>query len=149
VGWTWDDVRYRNSTIFGTPEPAGQSDAPEEKVEDRPERLIALECSKVLSEDGWRLIPCEPISARSRGRGFGEVGMPDLLCLRYGRQGTAECLWIEWKGPSGRLQKHQQEWHTKERARGALTAIAGVDFKASVTGFRSWYATSGLQRAGL
>ena len=37
-------------------------------------------------------------------------------------------------------------WHTKERARGALTLIAGEDFPASVAGFIGWYQQSGLQR---
>ena len=47
-----------------------------------------------------------------------------------------------------RVQKKQLAWHTKERARGTMAAIAGVDFAASVRGFKSWYRGSGLARAG-
>jgi hypothetical protein len=81
---------------------------------------LLYKCEQLLREDGWRTIRCEPLSIRSRGRGFGETGMADLLCLRYSGQtpGGCECLWVEWKARGGRVQKHQIEWHTKERARG-------------------------------
>ena len=73
--------------------------------------------------------------------------MADTLCLRYGRQKAAcEVMWIEWKAPGGKVKKHQVEWHMKERARGAMTAIAGVDFPASIKGFSRWYRESGLAK---
>jgi hypothetical protein len=147
-GWTQEDVDLRNLRIFGRLEPANPVE--DESAKDIPEQQIALECEQLLREDDWRVIPCEPISDRTRGRGFGEAGMPDLLALRYSRQipGACECLWIEWKAPGGRVQKHQLEWHTKERARGARTLIAGVDFAPTVRGFMNWYGESGLARAG-
>jgi hypothetical protein len=144
-GWTEFDVLRRNLEVLGTPEPVAR---PDEDAKDIPEQQIALECEQLLREDGWRTIRCEPISDRSRGRGFGEAGMPDLLALRYSRQipGACECLWIEWKARGGRVKKHQLEWHTRERARGAMTAIAGVDFPATIQGFQIWYRSSGLAR---
>ena len=145
-GWTEDDIALRNLRIFGQAEPAKLVE--DEKAEDVPEQLIALECEQLLREDGWRTIQCEPLSSRSRGRGFGEIGMPDLLALRYGKKtpGACECLWIEFKARNGRVKKHQFEWHGKERARGGMTAIATVDFVPTVKGFRSWYRASGLAR---
>jgi hypothetical protein len=147
-GWTWDDVYRRNLEVFGEQQPAGPLIAPDEAAENVPERQIALECEKLLQEDGWRTLRCEPMSDRSRGRGFGEPGMPDLLSLRYSSQSAAgcECLWLEWKRPGGRVRKHQVAWHTRERARGAMTAIGGVDFPPSVEGFWIWYRASGLSR---
>jgi hypothetical protein len=146
-GWTQDDVDRRNREVFGVPQPAEPVLLPDEVP--KAEALIEAECCQLLAEDGWRVLKTDPVSDRGRGKGFGEPGMADTLCLRYGRQGAAcEVLWIEWKAPGGRLQKHQLEWHVKERARGAMTAIAGVDFAASVRGFRSWYRASGLARVG-
>jgi hypothetical protein len=144
--WTEADVIRRNAEIFGDCGP-GASVPQEKPAKDVPERMIALECEKLLAEDGWRTLRCEPVSDRNRARGFGEAGMPDLLCLRYGKRPAAcEVLWLEWKAPGGRVRKHQLAWHTRERARGAITAIAGVDFPASIKGFRSWYRASRLAR---
>ena len=36
-----------------------------------------------LQLDGWRPIRTDPVSDRARGKGFGELGMPDYLFLRY------------------------------------------------------------------
>jgi hypothetical protein len=58
----------------------------------------------------------------------------------------SEVMWIEFKSAKGKPSKHQTEWHTKERARGALTLIAGIDFPASVLGFVTYYRKSGLNR---
>jgi hypothetical protein len=145
-GWSQDDIDLRNLRVFGVPEPPVLAG---EKPKDVPEALIEAECCHLLAEDGWRTIKCEPMSSRSRGKGFGELGMADTLCLRYGRQGAAaEVLWVEWKRPGGRVRKHQTSWHTNERARGAMTLIASVDFPATVRGFWDWYRSSGLARAG-
>jgi hypothetical protein len=132
--------------VFGVSQPA--EPLPDEAAKDVPESLIEAECCHLLVEDGWRTLKTDPVSDRGRGKGFGEPGMADTLCLRYSRQKPAACevLWIEWKAPGGRVKKHQLDWHTKERARGAMTAIAGVDFAASVKGFRGWYRASGLAR---
>jgi hypothetical protein len=76
--------------------------------------------------------------------------VPELLV-------KVDMMWIEWKRldrfskkencwlPTKASQK-QHDWHARERARGALTLIAGEDFPASIEGFCTWYAQSGLQR---
>jgi hypothetical protein len=87
-----------------------------------------------------------------RGLGVQERGMPDNLYIRYCKQSQpfqkswAEVAWIEWKKKGGKAEQLQKDWHAKERSRGALTLIAGEDFPASIAGFCSWYAKSGLQR---
>ena len=116
------------------------------------EAMIQKECVKFMEEDGWRHLRTDPVSDKARGKGFGELGMADSLMLRYEsepgtrRRGSAMVVWIEWKSRDGKPKKHQIDWHTKERSRGALTWIASVDFPASVEGFRSWYVASRLQR---
>jgi hypothetical protein len=149
AGWTQEDVDRRNREVFGAPWPAEPALPPDEASKNVPESLIEGECCKLLTEDGWRILKTDPVSDRGRGKGFGEPGMADTLCLRYGRQGApCEVLWIEWKAPGGRVRKHQHAWHLAERARGALTVVAGLDFPASVKGFWSWYRASGLARVG-
>jgi hypothetical protein len=147
----------------GTPKAVACLPAP-----DVAEALIEAECTKILEEDGWRALRTDPVSDRGRGKGFGELGMADHFYCRYvgstpevmardlrsirdGAQlGVIDCLaeiiWIEFKRPGEKAKKHQTAWHTRERARGALTLIAGEDFPASVEGFRKWYASSGLAR---
>lgn len=124
------------------------------------ESLIEAECTKILEEDDWRALRTDPVSDRIRGKGFGELGMADHLYMRYDPMDTggtplapspadrsyAQILWIEFKRPGEKAQKHQAAWHIRERARGALTLIAGEDFEATVDGFRKWYAASGLRR---
>ncbi len=128
----------------------------------RPEWMIEAECTKILEEDGWRSLRTDPVSDRGRGKGFGELGMADHWYCRYGAwqrlfpdsvnldkpyaTTAAQLMWIEFKSAQGKPAKHQIDWHTKERARGALTLIAGVDFPASVAGFVEWYQNSGLKR---
>jgi len=51
---------------------------------------------------------------------------------------------VEFKSAKGKPKKHQIVWHERERARGAWTVIAGLDFPASIKEFRSWYRASGL-----
>jgi hypothetical protein len=146
-GWTQNDVDRRNLEVFGNFRPDGPAAPPERPAKDVPESLIAMECEQLLREDGWRTLRCEPVSDRSRGRGFGEVGMPDLLAIRYGRKlPTAEVLWLEHKRPGQKPKKHQHAWHSKERARGALVWVANETFPATVAGFREHYAQSGLMR---
>ncbi len=97
--------------------------------------------------EGWRKLKTDPVSRREWGKGFGEKGMADALYLRYGK--PPEVLWIEWKSLHGEVKPHQRDWHTAERARGALTLMAGVDFPASIDGFLNWYRQSGLMRRTL
>lgn len=117
---------------------------------------LARTCTDLLQIDGWRALKMEPISRREWGKGFGEVGMADSLYLRYRQAGPylpglalTEAMWIEWKIPKGRVAPKQHAWREQERARGALTLIAGVDFHASIEGFCRWYQNSGLQRKKL
>lgn len=127
------------------------------------EAQIQETCSSFLELDGWRALQTDPVSDRSRGKGFGEVGMADHLYVRYEcrtqinvkarlfyAQAKAEVLWIEWKRIKGKKATkpttHQLDWHQAERARGALTLIAGIDFPASIEGFMDWYVESGLRR---
>lgn len=130
---------------------------------------IERTCSEWLALDGWRTLKTDPTSDASRGKGFGELGMADRLYIRYnpgarvsyglelsdGAKFTssagmgvalAELMWIEWKAKDGTVKKHQWAWHQGERARGALTLIAGVNFPKTIEGFQRWYRASGLMR---
>lgn len=135
------------------------------------EKHLQETCTQFLELDGWRALRMETVRDRSRGKGFGEPGMPDHLYIRYGLHPTtvghpgwdchitqAEVWWIEYKrakGGSGKkalFQKaekakiHQLAWHAAERARGALVWLCGVDFEPTPEGFAKAYAASGLQR---
>jgi len=136
------------------------------------ERQIQETCSQFLELDGWRRLRTDPVSDRSRGKGFGERGMADDLYIRYQPdhfvqfhgptwRAQTQSIWIEWKRERGGQGKralftkaekariHQKAWHAAERARGALTLIAGEDFPASIDGFMNWYRNSGLMRRKL
>ena len=119
-------------------------------------------CTAMLELDGWRALKTDPVSRREWGKGFGEKGMADCLYIRYHPEAirlhsrtlcetaAAEVLWVEWKTMRGekatKLAGHQVDWHTLERKRGALTLKAGVDFPATIEGFKRFYETSGLMR---
>ncbi len=128
-----------------------------------PEHMIEAECTRLLEQDGWRALRTDPVSDRGRGKGFGEIGMADHWYWRPAAQRSqygpiesvaypavvlslSQTLWIEFKSADGEPSKAQLKWHTIERARGALTWIAGVDFPASVAGFVAHYRASGLNR---
>lgn len=161
--FTEEWLTQRNREVLGvTPSYTKESGWTAEGIaeqERRSEAEIEAECTKLLEEDGWRALRTDPVSDRTRGKGFGEVGMADHLYMRYAKTiksiegiasltycGEASVLWIEFKRPGEKAKSHQQTWHTKERARGALTLIAGQDFPATVQGFSEWYAASGLKR---
>ena len=129
---------------------------------------IQKTCTELLELDGWRALRTDPVSRREWGKGFGELGMADRLYIRYGLHMLAplgslaeaatpltlaracEVMWIEWKrtvrGKPTKPTTHQLAWHRAERARGALTLIAGENFPATIKGFMEWYKSSGLQR---
>ncbi len=113
---------------------------------------IAKTCSDLLQHDQWRLLVTDPVSNRQLGKGFGEPGMADRLFMRYGVTPAAEVLWIEFKRirPGHKAPTKptplQMQWHTHERALGAMTWIAGVDFEATIEGFIHHYNQSGLAR---
>ena len=132
------------------------------------EAHIQRTCTEYLELDGWRSLRTDPMSRRDWGKGFGELGMADYLYIRYhprsyefhhdrevpngiggwdkGVTAQAVVMWIEWKRIGGKPTIAQAEWHKAERAHGALTLVAGVDFPASIEGFMGWYRTSGLLR---
>lgn len=155
MNWTEDQLSECMARLKGGQTVTITEEGPAPDVS---ESYIEAECTKILEADGWRALRTDPVSDRARGKGFGELGMADHLYIRYGnRAGRAPMkftfthalclvLWIEFKRPGEKPQKHQTAWHIRERARGALTLIAGEDFPATVAGFRDWYRQSGLQR---
>jgi len=98
-----------------------------------------------LELDGWRAIRTDPVSDRSRAKGFGELGMPDYLFIRYDPSildsCDAEVLWLEFKRRGQKATTHQQAWHSTEQARGALVLTVG-----DIDRFTEWYKASGLCR---
>lgn len=131
------------------------------KPRQRPEFHIEQTCSEWLALDSWRAIITDP--PQLRGLGVSEKGIPDRLYIRYAKfdraalraagddaytrhPAWAELTWIEWKSPKGTPSVKQLEWHAAERARGALTLIAGRDFERTIEGFQKFYRQSGLMR---
>jgi hypothetical protein len=125
--------------------------------DDEPEALIELECARFMAEDGWRGLKTNPVSRKSRGAGFGEPGMADFEFIRpalpgfpgaahRSQEAWCQLLWIEFKAGKKGAQKHQLEWHAKERALGFVTLIANEDFPATIDGFKNWYEKSGYMR---
>lgn len=126
---------------------------PRQKYAALSEATIQNTCSQFLELDGWRRVRTD--LKQLRGMGVQEPGMADDLFIRYESNqvqadndnwGQALVIWVEWKRKTGKAAEHQKWWHAAERARGALTLIAGEDFVASIEGFRAWYFKSGLRR---
>lgn len=93
------------------------------------------------------------INKSVRGKGFGEVGMADSMFIRYlHRDGLkferedVELIWCEFKALKGKPSPEQIAWIAQERVRGALVWLAGLDFPATIEGFRAHYIASGLAR---
>lgn len=122
-----------------------------------------------LIAEGWRVFHMEQQWSEKKRKTVGERNMPDVLAIRYwaGKVGRIpqlhdqrvnalllasgnEVLWLELKRLIGKKvtkpAQGQLDWHREERFRGALTLIAGVDFRASIEGFMDWYKNSGLAR---
>lgn len=110
-----------------------------------------------LALDGWVCRKMEQNFSERKKKVVGQRGMADQLCVRYGpTSGTpslcveramyTQVMWLELKRRTGKAMAHQKAWHEAERARGALTLIAGIDFEASISGFMTWYRASGLRR---
>lgn len=121
------------------------------------ERQIQEASNQLMELDGWRVIHTDP--RYLRGLGVQEKGIADECYVRYlfppkrkevarsdKIKAQAEVLWVEFKRRTGKAMAHQRAWHDAERARGALTWIAGIDFTASVEGFKAHYLASGLAR---
>ena len=157
ANWTEEELRAWQVRTCSFPEKQKEGANPSPSP-DRLEAPIQSECLNILERDGWRTLITNPCSDRSKGKGFGEVGMADALAIRYRRtvaasytgfETDASVLWLEFKrGKGGILSKAQRAWHIRERARGALTVILGEDCTASVESFTAWYRASGLQRRG-
>ncbi len=155
MNWTPEELEARNREVLGIDRAPVPNSEQNDASAEWPEWMIEAECTNLLEQDGWRAMRTDPVSDRGRGKGFGEVGMADHLYIRYfitsestdnDHRSLCRLLWVEFKSAKGKPAKHQIEWHTKERARGALTLIAGIDFPASVEGFTTWYRNSGLSR---
>jgi hypothetical protein len=164
------EVYYSSETGWtkeGMAEQSRRADLEKQHGIEWPEHMIEAECTRLLEQDGWRALRTDPVSDRGRGKGFGEKGMADHLYIRYlyvesghlsadlffhheptfaEKHAVAQILWIEFKSADGKVRKNQGPWHEIERARGALTWIASVDFPASVAGFVEHYRKSGLNR---
>lgn len=115
------------------------------------EAHIERQITDFLALDGWRALKTDPCSDKSRGKGFGEIGMADVLYIRYRDEcPLADVLWVEHKRPGGVVTLAQKIWHRAERARGAFVAVATEDFLPSLGGFQHWYRITGLlRRVGL
>lgn len=144
MSWTEEQLAEHYAKLK-QPQPGAETPAP---PTERSEFSVQEECVKFMQEDGWRALRTDPVSDRTKGKGFGELGMPDYLFMRPDllQQGRYSVVWVEFKSRLGKLMKHQLEWHNKERARGFTTWIAGQDFGPTVDGFRAHYSTSGLMR---
>lgn len=118
------------------------------------EKHIAQAVTEFLRIDEWRVFKQEPLSRAGGGRYAGELGMPDLLALRYlppakiqaverPIEVKASCghIWLEIKRPGAKPKPHQVAWHEREVAHGALVWIVD-DFDM----FRTRYLASGLAR---
>jgi hypothetical protein len=129
------------------------------------EKEIQRTITDLLWAEGWRVFEFEQQWSEKKRKTVGEAGMPDVMAIRY-RAGERldpisilasrivpldQIIWIELKrlnrrGTATKPSQKQTDWHRAERARGALTLIAGIDFPATIEGFREWYAASGLMR---
>jgi hypothetical protein len=136
------------------------------------EAQVEETCSAFLALDGWIALVTDP--KQLRGLGVTEPGIADRQYRRYKNvlpciveripvppRGTTDfeidsicnLMHIEWKrirsGKATKTSAKQDAWHERERARGGLTLRAGIDFPATISGFCTWYAKSGLMRKQL
>lgn len=128
------------------------------------EAHIERQITDFLGLDGWRALKTDPCSDKSRGKGFGAIGMADVLYIRYRDPAvnirsfpsvlpltvpeisSSQVMWVEHKRRGGRVSMEQKTWHRAERARGALVVVATEDFAPSLEGFQNWYRFNGLVR---
>lgn len=128
------------------------------------ERQIEKTICDFLEADGWICRKMEQNFSERKQKIVGEAGMPDRQCVRYeaglvaggkhwphnsAMRADSQTIWLELKTKTGKAAQHQLDWHAKERARGALTLIAGRDFEASIEGFMCHYQRSGLMRRAI
>ncbi len=86
------------------------------------EKQVSDQVRSFLEYRGWRIVR-NNVTKFPGGNGrwvqVGEVGMADLLALRYLPEGRCLALWLELKRPGRKPDPHQIAWHDKERLRGA------------------------------
>lgn len=124
------------------------------------EAQIETTCVAFMVAEGWRPFKMEQQFSEKKRKTTGEAGCADHLFLRYAvmpedvpieARVLVDVLWVEFKrltakGKATKASPAQMLWHVCERARGAITWIAGVDFTPTIEGFRNHYAASGLAR---
>ena len=103
------------------------------------ERELSRQVQDFLKLDGWRVLKQEAMKWGDRQAG--ELGMPDLLALRYNTEFRG-ILWIEVKRKGAQPKPHQAAWHAAEHALGAEVWV--VD---NFDEFRGKYLNSGLNRS--
>lgn len=120
------------------------------------EKHIENTITEWLSYDGWIALVTDP--KQLRGLGVSEPGMPDKQYRRYMcRPGgplfnevsiasRCDLFWLEFKKKGGKSGQHQLDWHKREKERGGLVLLVGVDCEASIDGVMRWYRESGLMR---
>lgn len=111
------------------------------------EKDVQKACEDILQWDGWRLFRLERNWSPKKKKAVGETGAPDTMAVRYldGGYARSQVVHIEWKRvKGGRLSPEQWDWHRKERARGALTWIAGETFEPNYESFKEFYEACGL-----
>lgn len=88
---------------------------------DLKERDVTKQVCDFLRAHRWRLIRMNVTKVKRLGRWtqFGETGMADYLALQYLPGSLAAVMWIEFKQSKGKLAKHQELWHARERRDGA------------------------------
>lgn len=108
-----------------------------------PEQIVTRQCRDYLLHRGWRAIRFQRTVVSGQFQS-GEPGMPDYLFVRYAHQDRPRprvfslLLWIEFKGPRGRLGPKQEEWIARERLRGALVWVVD-DFEWMVEQYEATF----------
>lgn len=114
------------------------------------ESAIQRTCEDILRAHQWRIFRLEENYSERKRKRVGERGAPDCMAVKYNGclqtppTGKAQIVHIEWKAAKGKPSEAQTAWHAAERARGAFTAISGIDFPASIEGFTLWAKRNGL-----
>lgn len=104
------------------------------------ERDITRQVCDFLRVHRWRLIRMNVSKVQFNDAGwtqFGETGMPDYLALYYLPDSLAVAMWLEFKQRKGKLARHQELWHARERKDGA-SVYTVRDYES----FRTFYAAT-------
>jgi hypothetical protein len=104
------------------------------------ERDVSRQVKDFLEWRGWRMVRMNVTKMKDKAGQwiqFGENGMADYLALYYmpnERPGAALAMWVEIKGPGGKLSPDQVTWHGNELACGGCVVVA-----REFTEFEAWY----------